>query len=143
VPNQLVENHHPGRVPSRAVARGHALRCYEIRSRELLRSPDFYPLKMDFDNGTISFVPMSRATYKVATFLDGRIQPASPKRYDIPTAEIPPALNPVHYIFHAALCCSTLLARYLERLKGAALPDTDGRRQAERDCSAGDCLSLM
>jgi hypothetical protein len=88
---------------------------------ELLRSPDFYPMKMDFDNGMVSFVPMSRAAYKASSFLDGRTQPASSERYDIPAAdlllagaELPPAPNRLHYIFHAAFCCSTLLARYLE-----------------------------
>jgi hypothetical protein len=88
---------------------------------ELLQSPDFYPLKMDFDNGTVVFVPMSSATNKASSFLDGRTLPASPERYDIPAAglllagaELPPAPNRVHYIFHAAFCCSTLLARYLE-----------------------------
>jgi hypothetical protein len=113
------------------VARGHALRCYEIRSR-VASLAGFLSIKNGF-----------RQRHNLLVVLDGRIQPASPKRYDIPTAEIPPALNPVHYIFHAAFCCSMLLARYLERLKGAALPDTDSRRQAARDCSAGDCLSLM
>jgi hypothetical protein len=39
-------------------------------AQELLRSPDFYPLEMDFDNGTVSFVPMSRATDKASSFLD-------------------------------------------------------------------------
>jgi hypothetical protein len=39
-------------------------------AQELLRSPDFCPLEMDFDNGTVSFVPMSRATYKPSSFLD-------------------------------------------------------------------------
>src|SRR5277367_3209419 len=88
---------------------------------ELFRSPDFYPLKMDFDNRTISFVPMSRATYKASSFLDGRTQPTSTERFDVPAAalllalaELPPTPNPVHYIFHAAFCWSTLLARYLE-----------------------------
>ncbi len=88
---------------------------------ELFRSPGFYPLRMDFDSGTVSFVPMSRAAYKASSFLDGRTQPTSSERYDIPAAdlllaaaELPPAPNRVHYIFHAAFCCSTLLARYLE-----------------------------
>jgi hypothetical protein len=90
-------------------------------AEELLRSPDFYPLKMDFGNGMVSFLPMSPATYKASSFLDGRTQPASSDRYDIPAAdlqfagaEVPPSPNRVHYIFHAAFCCSTLLARYLE-----------------------------
>jgi hypothetical protein len=92
-----------------------------MSAADLFRSPDFYPQKMDFDNGMISFVPMSKATYKSSSFLDGRTQPTSAERYEIPAAdlllavaELPPFPNRVHYIFHAAFCCSTLLARYLE-----------------------------
>lgn len=88
---------------------------------ELLSSPNYYPFKMDFDNGLLSFVPMSRATYKSSSFLDGRTQSAGPDRFDIPVADLltaaanaPPAAHRGHYIFHAAFCCSTLLARYLE-----------------------------
>lgn len=88
---------------------------------ELLRSPDYYPLKMDFDLGLVSFVPMSRATYKASSFLDGRTQALNSERYDVPAADVLLAVaeaaaapNRVHYIFHAAFCCSTLLARYLE-----------------------------
>lgn len=88
---------------------------------ELFRSPDFYPLKMDFDRGLLGFLPMSRAAYKASSFLDGRTQAANPERYDalvadllLAGAELPTAPNRVHYIFHAAFCCSTLLARYLE-----------------------------
>lgn len=76
---------------------------------------------MDFDNGQLSFVPMSRATYRSSSFLDGRTQATGPDRYDVPVvdllltaASLPAPPNHVHYIFHAAFCCSTLLARYLE-----------------------------
>jgi hypothetical protein len=88
---------------------------------ELLHSPDYYPLKMDFNTGIVSFVPMSKASYKASSFLDGRVQALNSERYDIPAsdlllaaAETSPPPNRVHYIFHAAFCCSTLLARYLE-----------------------------
>ncbi len=90
---------------------------------ELYGSPDFYPLKMDFDHGRLSFVPMSRAAYKSSSFLDLRTLAAGGERYETTLEELihangqlPTAPNLVHYIFHAAFCCSTLLARYLEMI---------------------------
>ena len=90
-------------------------------SPDLFISPDLHAAKVDFDTRLISFVPMTRATYRASSFLDHRTQAASRESLEVPIsdllaagAELPPPQGSVHYIFHAAFCCSTLLARYLD-----------------------------
>ncbi len=90
-------------------------------NHDLFASPDLHPVKVDFDSRLISFVPMTRATWKASSFLDHRTQVASRETLEVPIADLlvavarlPPPQSSVHYIFHAAFCCSTLLARYLD-----------------------------
>lgn len=87
----------------------------------LFSSPDLHPAKIDFDKGLVSFVPMTRASYRASSFLDGRTQTASRASMEVPIVDLllaaakrSPTPGVVHYIFHAAFCCSTLLARYLD-----------------------------
>ena len=87
----------------------------------LFSSPDLHPAKVDFDTRLISFVPMTKMSWRASSFLDHRTRAASGESLQIPipelllaAAELPPPQGGVHYIFHAAFCCSTLLARYLD-----------------------------
>jgi Sulfotransferase domain len=93
----------------------------EFSVARLMSSPEFYPVSADFPAHRISFVRMTRNTYRDSSFLDYRTIRADPRIYtvnldDVLLYEAPIPAPPVgaHYILHSAFCCSTLLARYLD-----------------------------
>jgi len=78
------------------------------------RDPEWLPHRYDEAADRLHFVHASRAAHRSATFLtdeflDGAAQPVVLGRAAALAAATPPA--PVHFIFHSAYCCSTLLAR--------------------------------
>jgi hypothetical protein len=91
--------------------------------QNLFRSPEYYPLRVDFEQQLMTFVRMSRDTYRDSVFLDSRIRSlgTSPRtlRLDdvfLAAANAEVGSRNVNYILHPAFCCSTLLARYFELL---------------------------
>jgi len=89
---------------------------------ELLRSPEYYPLRSDPASREVSFVRMSRETYRDSVFLDMRTRHLG-SAYTLRLDDVILAASginfkplPVTYILHPAFCCSTLLSRYLELL---------------------------
>jgi len=86
----------------------------------LFRRPDAFPL--EFAEGALDMVPMSRESYQRSLFLDrGRIVPAARRGWRLPLAGLlgeferrGAAQRPIHFIFHIAHCGSTLLARALD-----------------------------
>jgi hypothetical protein len=91
-------------------------------AQDLLRSPEHYPLRLDYQKSEISFVRMSRETYRDTVFLDTRTRhlgPAYSLRLDdviLATSLAKSRPLPTIYILHPAFCCSTLLSRYFELL---------------------------
>lgn len=86
----------------------------------LFRRPDVFPL--EFGQGALDMVPMSRESYLRSLFLDRRrIVPAARRGWRLP---LPGLLGeferrggarlPVNFIFHIAHCGSTLLARAMD-----------------------------
>jgi hypothetical protein len=90
--------------------------------QNLFRSPEYYPLRVDFDNRSVTFVRMSRETYRDSVFLDMRTRHLGAtytlRLDDVILAASSGDRRPLRatYILHPAFCCSTLLARYFELL---------------------------
>ena len=87
----------------------------------LFQSPEFYPVRMDFENNALLFLQMSRETYRNSVFLDDRTRHLSKTSHRVNLDDVLLASTSmgtkrgrVHYILNTAFCCSTLLARYFE-----------------------------
>ena len=93
------------------------------RLQELFTSPDLYPLLLDTERGILTFLRMTRESYRNSVFLDLRARSAGDGTYDFRLPDLllaatrqPAAHKRTHYILNSAYCCSTLLARYFELL---------------------------
>jgi hypothetical protein len=98
------------------------VRVDSVSATEVWASPEWYPVSIDRALRRIDFVRMSPDTYRDSVFLDSRTRHLG-DTCTIAVDELVGARSGgsseavhVHYVFHTAFCCSTLLARYLERL---------------------------
>jgi hypothetical protein len=87
---------------------------------EVWASPEWYPVGMDRESRRIQLVRMSPETYRGSVFLDSRThhlgETCTIGVDDLVDAQPRGSSGPgrVHYVFHTAFCCSTLLARAFE-----------------------------
>lgn len=86
------------------------------------RDPGWLPHRYDPQRRTIRFVRLDRAGHRAATFLDDEYLKNVTAQRDVTVdvllrAGLP--AQPIHFVFHTAFCCSTLLARALD-IEGAA-----------------------
>ncbi|MGQ0661506.1 MAG: hypothetical protein ACT4N3_11640, partial [Sphingosinicella sp.] len=93
------------------------------RAQRIAGDPDWLPHRYDAVGDAIQFVRAPREMHRAATFLtdeylSGATTPEVVSRSEA-MAEAPPAA-PVHFIFHSAYCCSTLLARAFD-IEGVAM----------------------
>jgi len=88
----------------------------------LFDNPDLYVERLDMSARRAVTWPMDRESYVNSVFLDERVQAKGPSSDTLSLAELAgtwrrekPQPGPVRFIFHTALCGSTLLSRCLDR----------------------------
>lgn len=86
-----------------------------IPATELLGTDsDWLAHRFDGARGIVRFLRVPREDHRAATFLDDEYLGAR-EHLDVPVGDLASmdfgAAAPVHFIFHSAFCCSTLLAR--------------------------------
>jgi hypothetical protein len=86
-------------------------------SDDPLATPDWFPMALN-DEGILTFVQMTRDTFRQSSFHHESIIRAGDRTLRVPIARLA-ALRPSvpsHFILHTTFCASTLLARYLQEL---------------------------
>lgn len=87
--------------------------------------PDWQPFAYDANGDRLSFVNVPREIQRQRTFLDSRFLQGLPTTEFVPIKSLSreracAKVGPIHFIFHTAFCCSTLLTRAFD-LPGASM----------------------
>jgi hypothetical protein len=80
----------------------------------IARDGTWFAHRYDPEHDAVHFVRIPRAVHRAATFVTDEYLPAGLEKLILPRAaivEVTPTPAPVHFIFHSAFCCSTVLAR--------------------------------
>jgi len=87
---------------------------------EVINDPHWFPFSFDQEYRHLTFVKTDAQTLRDAPFLDGRFITKNVARQTVPIdlllSELPVSRNlPPPMIFHSAFCCSTLMAKALDK----------------------------
>lgn len=86
----------------------------------LVRDPNWLPCAYDLRRNALNFAYLDRRRRTEAVFLDDRFIRGAKLSGYVPAPKLPKEAvletsGPLHFIFHTAFCCSTLLARALDQ----------------------------
>lgn len=94
----------------------------DLNASDVARDPFWFPHRYDPGQDAVHFRGLSRAVHRSATFITDEYLPAGEpivvRRAEAMAAA--PAVGPLHFIFHSAFCCSTVLARAFD-IEGVAM----------------------
>ena len=122
---------------------------------DLLSDPHWFPVKLDAGAQTLTFMRTSRQALSEAPFLDQRFIPQGADMATLPFADLahiasasPP---PLHWIFHTAFCCSTLMARAMDvpghsltlKEPGVLMDLANARRMASQTGMTSDAFTKL
>ncbi|WP_082472526.1 hypothetical protein [Sphingomonas sp. Leaf357] len=82
------------------------------------RDPAWLPHRYDPSQDAIQFLPVPRAMHQQVTFITDEYLPKGLASIVLPRTQAKigtPSEAPLHFVFHSAFCCSTMLARAFER----------------------------
>jgi len=96
---------------------------FEVTVASLLFEPEYYLFDFTADGSASKFLVISEENLGLAPFIDIRLEPLAQARFSISTRKLFSlesqhglARPPLHFIFHHAFVCSTLLARCLNQV---------------------------
>jgi len=90
---------------------------------QIVGDAEWLPHRFDPAGDLVHFVRWPREAHRAATFLTDEFMPAGAERVVVRRHEAVaavPVAAPVHFIFHSAFCCSTLLARAVD-IRGTSM----------------------